>query len=1040
MGIFKTKARAIELLGKKQIRDSVTGLSEIMKNSYDADASILRVEFNTKRKNPYILIYDTGRGMDEYDLENKWLVLGTESKKVSKKEKTPEGRTLMGEKGIGRLAVAKLGQQTIIISKTQNSKWNMLFLNWNIFENPLLMIDDVVIPSKYGFEYNDIGNIIQTLTQEQKNNLSNITWQKEHYKFLYNRIKYQLENLDFDINSLKDVCEFIEDYNNQGTAILISDLNENWDKYLNAADRDSNSDQMTDKNYHRLASFISDFQHVDKKFAVEIFYNSKILEFNYDYEEKDYAMCDLVFEGYIEKGSFFGKLSARNADQRLLDECNQQLDHGLEVTAGLNNWEEYDCGKFNVKFCHVELDPKKSGLTPEEFDQIKNKMSISGGVAVYRDNVRILPYGEVENDFLGMEGRRTKHAGTYLFSHRNMFGRIDITSENNPMLEDKSSREGFIENEQFFYFITTLQNLLINMAKKYVGDASNSKKLRKSYIEYNQEIAEKKRREAETEKAEKIRQKEYIKLLLNKYKNNQDSFMKAKIVIHNGINELIIGYKPNDNMSYTLLNNLKDSLKSSSIKLKHSINAMKNYEISIDKRYLAFIEEDVVDNIEILNDEIQQFIEDEKDNINKVMQNKEQEVMTFIDNWWKNAAEGFSGTPIQCVNELNSDLSKTIKNLDSYSYNLQEYCNQREENVHSKTTIIERINKEISDIVHSALNEKFAPKSQDIRSQLLDMQKICNNLLDMKPQDMQKERKLIYIKMLENQHRMEDYYFETIKYIEQHFDRLDAKGELLEFYASSDNAQDVNNLIGVLKQKNIELESQLEVYTELANFGLSAEMVNHEFNQLFTNVYDAIKQMKYEPLTNNVKYLLNQVEIGFRAISDRQSQLSPMYRSRNINKKPISIKGMIDDIYNFFEEKLKNNNIKFINDVPGDIKIILSLSKIYPVLSNLIYNSIYWVTDRNERKILFHFNTDENTLYVEDSGPGIPLKHIKEIFDPFFSLRPDGRGLGLTIAKKVLESQGHMIDAIDEGDSKLLKGACFRIHFNYGMASNERGE
>lgn len=88
MGAFKTKARAIELLGKKQIRDSSTALAELMKNSYDADAEILRVEFITKDINvPCVIICDNGCGMNQSDIEDKWLVLGTDSKRKIKDKK-----------------------------------------------------------------------------------------------------------------------------------------------------------------------------------------------------------------------------------------------------------------------------------------------------------------------------------------------------------------------------------------------------------------------------------------------------------------------------------------------------------------------------------------------------------------------------------------------------------------------------------------------------------------------------------------------------------------------------------------------------------------------------------------------------------------------------------------------------------------------------------------------------------------------------------------------------------------------------------------
>lgn len=105
MSKFKTKARTIELLGRKQIRDSVTALAELMKNSYDADADWVRVYFNTNQDN--IVLIDNGDGMDKSDIEDKWLVLGTPSKNT-KNRVSKKNRPYMGAKGIGRLASARL--------------------------------------------------------------------------------------------------------------------------------------------------------------------------------------------------------------------------------------------------------------------------------------------------------------------------------------------------------------------------------------------------------------------------------------------------------------------------------------------------------------------------------------------------------------------------------------------------------------------------------------------------------------------------------------------------------------------------------------------------------------------------------------------------------------------------------------------------------------------------------------------------------------------------------------------------------------------
>lgn len=129
MNTFQTKSRAIELLGRKQIRDGITALIELIKNAYDADAEWCHVIFNNEYVLPYIMISDSGSGMSENDILNKWLVIGTEAKKKRERVTPKKKRVLMGEKGIGRLAASILGQQLLLFTKSESDgKWNILFL------------------------------------------------------------------------------------------------------------------------------------------------------------------------------------------------------------------------------------------------------------------------------------------------------------------------------------------------------------------------------------------------------------------------------------------------------------------------------------------------------------------------------------------------------------------------------------------------------------------------------------------------------------------------------------------------------------------------------------------------------------------------------------------------------------------------------------------------------------------------------------------------------------------------------------------------
>ena len=115
----------------------------------------------------------------------------------------------------------------------------------------------------------------------------------------------------------------------------------------------------------------------------------------------------------------------------------------------------------------------ESKLPPELYGPITTKLDQIGGMYVYRDGIRILPYGNSDYDWLGIESRRTKAAKDYLFSYRRTFGVVEITREANSLLTEKAGREGFMENKAFRQMRDMIQNFLIEVVREYFRKTSN---------------------------------------------------------------------------------------------------------------------------------------------------------------------------------------------------------------------------------------------------------------------------------------------------------------------------------------------------------------------------------------------------------------------------------------------------------------------------------------------------------------------------------------------------------------------------------------
>lgn len=1033
---FRTKARAVELLGRKQIRDDITALIELMKNSFDADADSLLVEFKLNQSSvPYLLIYDDGHGMTQKELLEKWLVIGTDSKKTQTKLKKTKKkkRTLMGEKGIGRLASAALGEQFFMFTKSLDGNWNAIFLNWNIFENTDLFLDDVSIPTLLNKSRNEITSkeSIRTLINVQRENLKLNEWfeesgeVKEKHMTLFDRISEQINQLLLPMDHLESVVSYLDDIG-QGTILVIQDLRQRWNDVFDP--NNESSDIISKSRYDRLGTFVDTFKSVDPDFEILIYADNKPIEFSYDFDEELYDIYDLKIKGEIHKGKFVGGILSPSADIDLLSEINEELGKGINVTNGISNPLQKDCGKFKLELCHFEMRKKNSSLNDDDRAKLEDRLLKAGGVKVFRDGVRVLPYGDAENDFLNLEMRRSKNAGNYLFSHRNMFGKILITSEENPELEDKSSREGLLENEQYYYFINTIQNLLVKLAFDYISDSrEGSKRLRSTYVSKNNLEYDKKEKEKSTLKKEETAAKKELSRLKKELAEKSKRFSK----------EINMDANPQftevpTELKYRLLSEKHELLKKQinlySIELKKKQDS---YVIAFNPRYISYLEEELLEEIYLHNIRIEEFYSVIMEKAQISFDALDSQFKIKLEKWKKSVSNyldkdfdkyvSFTRSRIEFIKEiLRKQLNDLELKIDNYIF----------EKIGSFESIIS-LGNVLKECKESLLSTAKMRQS-DLKNQWEEASKKLNEIHSIVPNGLKEEAdelEAILVGIEESvdvgqQQLLMESIMEIDRVVSEEITHIFEKLNKNLGYISEDS-----KVIGLLSERVAALEKENEIYSDLANMGMAAEIVNHEFNQLFTNVNDSIKNLRIGA-NQTQRYWIEQIESGFKAISARHTQLSPMYRSYNLKKRQVSMYEIVGDMLTFFESRIKKNKIVIVNEIDSEFVLNLSPSKVYPVFSNIIDNAIYWVLNQETKTILFRSDMSKNAIYIEDSGPGISSRTAKRIFDPFYTARPQGRGLGLTIVKKVLESQDHQINIILSPELKHLKGACLEIIFN----------
>ncbi len=136
---WRFDVNTFRLIGRDLITDRITALFELVKNCYDANATEVKIVFENVGNicpNTFIRIVDNGVGMSFEDIRDKWMVIGTSNKRKNPYTPAPFNRKCVGEKGIGRFAVDKLGDKVEILTKQKDDRqWLSVRIDWSTYFN-----------------------------------------------------------------------------------------------------------------------------------------------------------------------------------------------------------------------------------------------------------------------------------------------------------------------------------------------------------------------------------------------------------------------------------------------------------------------------------------------------------------------------------------------------------------------------------------------------------------------------------------------------------------------------------------------------------------------------------------------------------------------------------------------------------------------------------------------------------------------------------------------------------------------------------------
>ena len=245
-----------------------------------------------------------------------------------------------------------------------------------------------------------------------------------------------------------------------------------------------------------------------------------------------------------------------------------------------------------------------------------------------------------------------------------------------------------------------------------------------------------------------------------------------------------------------------------------------------------------------------------------------------------------------------------------------------------------------------------------------------------------------------------------------------------------------NKFLDDVKNHNLVMRDRMETVEDLAGLGMAVEKASHDALMLLAKMRGNIKDFKLKAKNrdfNNTELLdlLNEIDENLNFVYEEMQIIQPLFKIQRKAIQDVSVYESMEKVVRYFRRELENKiNVQIIKD--KDVIVKTNNGLILQVLINIIDNSIYWVnrSETHQKDIVIQLNSKDKTIFIADNGPGIREDVEPFIFNEFFSLKSDGRGLGLYIVKEILLRINSEISVVQESNKKLLPGANFLIKFN----------
>ncbi|WP_421176530.1 ATP-binding protein [Aeromonas jandaei] len=452
---FEFSARVTLQLGRESISNSTVAISELIKNSYDADATSVNVDFHIRNyASSTLVISDDGNGMSTDELMEYWLTVGTENKNTYSKSK--HGRINTGAKGLGRLGIDRLCKHLVLYTKKKGDNYaTQINVSWKKYEKPNAKLSE---------------------------------------------IKHDVYRVDLPIQDKYGVAFSSE--SDSGTRMLLLGLKDNWnDHYIVMLENELRllvSPFYAKNEFNiKLSTFFSN-AHSTRDVSSEIIFKAAPWKVKASVNEQGVVTANYI--NNIKDSSITEGPTS----------WSEWIKHAGETAI---------FGPVDVEFYYIPERRDTFSEIDFTRSDFQNFMKVNRGVRIYRDNFRVRPYGEPsgKGDWLDIGLRKASSPGGiaqggWRIGPNQIIGAVLISRTTNAILNDQANREGIVENEAFFQLRAFIIKLIQSFEAYAHRDAKSDLNKSKNENSLNFELLTTKLEESRKEISKAVEQLKQVKI------------------------------------------------------------------------------------------------------------------------------------------------------------------------------------------------------------------------------------------------------------------------------------------------------------------------------------------------------------------------------------------------------------------------------------------------------------------------------------------------------------------------------------------------